>query len=368
MNSPRQPQTSAIARPSASTAAPAVQGQEGGEKKPGTLRELVADIVYTKIGDTVAKILPKHLNRDAYQASLVSLMMQNPELVGCELPALAVAVFNAARCGLDVNPVLGHVYLTPQKVRVPKIDPRTGKAVTDDRGNKIFVERQLVRMMVGYKGYIFLGRTCGLTPTCDARVIYEHDFYEWDEGVPPKLVHKPTLKTKERGEIIAAYARAQLSNGAWTFRVIDMDDVERAMRASATAYETKWDGRRKVPTGKINPNSPWGTDYAAMVMKTAVRRFYKQFDLGDAAARPLAAMMHADDAYSAGRIPLPTNVATNEPIGAPAQLGGDSDWGDAGLGREVIGDEEDAIDAEATEGDPSEAGSERQQDDQDTPP
>ena len=357
MNSPRPPTSSAIARPSAATTAPAVQGAEG-ERKPSTLRELVADIVYTKIGDTVARILPKHLNRDAYQASLVSLMMQNPELVGCELPALAVAVFNAARCGLDVNPVLGHVYLTPQKVRVPKINPQTGKAVTDGRGKKVYVERQLVRMMVGYKGFIFLGRTCGLTPTCDARVVYEKDIFEWDEGVPPKLLHRPSLKVKERGDIYAAYARAQLSNGAWTFRVIDMEDVERSMRASATAYETEWDeaSRRKVPTGRINPNSPWGTDYAAMVMKTAVRRFYKQFDLGDPAARPLAAMMHADDEYTAGRIPLPTNVTTNEPIVSPAQLGGDADWGDAGFGREFAGEDEDAIDAEATEADPGDDG------------
>jgi hypothetical protein len=216
-------------------------------------------------------------------------------------------------------------------------------------------------MMVGYKGYIFLGRTCGLTPTCDARVVYEKDVFEWDEGVPPKLVHKPSLRTKERGEIYAAYARAQLSNGAWTFRVIDMDDVERAMRASATAYETEWDesARKKVQTGRINPNSPWGTDYAAMVMKTAVRRFYKQFDLGDAAARPLAAMMHADDAYTSGRIPLPTNVMTNEPIGSPAQLGGDADWGDAGLGHEIVEGDDDVIDV--TDGDPGEADSGRQQ-------
>lgn len=350
MTTSKQPPSAAIARPSAPTT-PATIPQPGEQRVVKTIRDLTNEIVYDKIGGTVLKILPKHINPEAYQASLVSLLMQTPELVSCELPALAVAVFNAARVGLDVNPVLGHVYLTPQKVRQPKLDAR-GNKVQDDNGQDIWIERKLVRMMVGYKGFIYLGRSCGLTPTCDARVVYEHDFFEWDEGVPPKLVHKPTLKTRERGDIIAAYARAQLASGAWSFRVIDMDDVDRAMRASATAFETVWDKktRRKVPTGKVNPNSPWGTDFAAMVRKTAVRQFYKQFDLGDPSARPLASMMHADDQYTAGRIPIPTSVHTGAPMEAPPQLGTDADWSDAQLGREVVGEfEEDALDAEASD-------------------
>ena len=347
MNTPAKP--GAIARPSAATSAPATQGQ--GDARPvKTIRELTREIVYDKIGETLLKILPRDITADQYQASLVSLLMQNPELVGCELPALAVAVFNAARCGLDVNPMLGHVYLTPQKVNQKKLDAR-GKPVTGQNGKPIWIERQLVRMMVGYKGFIFLGRRCGLTPICEARVVYEGDQFEWDEGIPPKLMHKPTLRTKERGEIIAAYARAQLSNGAWTFRVIDMDEVDRAMRASATAFETQWDenARKKLPTGRVNPNSPWGTDFAAMVMKTAVRRFYKGFDLGDPSARAMASMLHTDDAYAAGRIPLPTSVLTNEQIEAPAKMGGASDWSDAELtGREFESDD-DVTEAEFAE-------------------
>lgn len=350
MSNQRPP--SAIARPSAPTTAPATQ-QADGQRPPQTIRELTNDIVYDKIGETLVRILPRDITADQYQASLVSLLMQNPELVGCELPALAVAVFNAARCGLDVNPMLGHVYLTPQKVRQKKLDAR-GRPVLDGGGREVWAERKLVRMMVGYKGLIFLGRRSGLTPLCEARVVYEGDKFDWNEGIPPTLSHRPTLKTKERGEIYASYARAKLHDGTYVFRVIDMDDVERAMRASGSAFETKWDeaARKKVPTGKINPNSPWGTDYAAMVMKTAVRRFYKGFDLGDPSARVMAAALHADDAYTAGKIPVPTNVFTGEQIEAPAKMGGAADWGDAEFGQGFSSDSDfdQSIDVEAHDG------------------
>lgn len=300
---------------------------------PRSTRAIVKEVVYDKLGEVTLKILPADVSKEQYQASLVSLLNATPELVGCELPSLAVAIFNAARCGLDFNPALGHAYLTPQKVSHPKLGG-DGRPIVDERtGKKIWLSRQLVRLTIGYKGFIFLGRRCGLTQICEPRVVYEGDAFEWDEGVPPRLSHRPTLKTKERGEIIGAYARAELANGRQVFRVIDMDEVHRAMSASPTAFTTAYDPkqRKRVKTEERNPTSPWSTHFPEMVLKTAVRRFYKGFDLGDPQARPMAAVMQADDLYAIGRTPLPT-LPTGGPIEAPAQLGVGADWGDADLG------------------------------------
>ena len=65
----------------------------------------------------------------------------------------------------------------------------------------------------------------------------------------------------DRGEVVGAYAYAIMKDGA-TSRVVVIGprEIERAMSASATADKAF---------------SPWKTDYAAMVRKTAVHELAK---------------------------------------------------------------------------------------------
>lgn len=324
MNQPSK--STQLARPNA----PTTPARPDDQRPVATVRELTHRFVYDTCGKVLTSILPRFVGHEQYQASLVTLINGNPELITCDHASLAVGIFNAARVGLDFNPMLGHAYLSPRKVRQPKLDPRTGQVMRDERG-QVWQEKKIASLMFGYKGYIYLGRQCGLTPVCQAHVVYECDDFEWTLGDQPRVFHKPALKVKDREKhpIVAAYAHARLSNGQPITHVITMDRVERAMLASATAYETAWDSkaRRKVPTGNRNPNSPWSTDFAAMVRKTAIRDFYKSFDLGDPSARPLAAAIDTEQSYDAGRIPLPSKVDDGAPLPPPEALGY-SEWND----------------------------------------
>lgn len=327
MNQPRKPAPeTSLARPSAPTT-PARPDQQ--PPRP-PVRELTQKFVYETCGKVLTNILPKFIGREQYMASLVTLINGNPDLIYCDHGTLAVGIFHAARCGLDFNPMLGHAYLTPRNTRVPVRDQRTGRILTDEGGKQIWQDRKVAGLMFGYKGYIFLGRQSGLTPVCQGHVVYECDEFDWQLGDQPRVIHKPNLKVKDREKqpIVAAYAFARLTTGQPMVHVITMDRVDRAMQASATAWETVYDKkqRKKVPTGNRNQSSPWWTDFAAMVKKTAIRDFYKSFDLGDPSARPLAAALDIENALDQGRLPPPTRVDTGEMIPPPEMLGYDEQW------------------------------------------
>jgi len=282
------------------------------------LREQTRDFVGGKLLPTLRSILPGHLKPEQFQASVVNAIDAQPKLFANKI-SLAIAVFNLARLGLDTNPVLQHAFLIPRDVSFK------------GAGGK-WEKRPTVTMQVGYKGLIYLGRRAGLTTICEARVVREGDVFDYAEGMIPNLVHKPKLNSD--GKVICAYARA-LVDGRPVFRVVDLAEINRAMRASASAFPLVWDevARKKVQATVVNPDSPWATDYEAMVMKTAIRRFYKAFDLADAPA--LAAAIKVDQDYDVGKTPIPLDGG-GAVLPAPAALGAPQDWGPDALDEQNI--------------------------------
>lgn len=330
MNSPRQQTSTQLARP-AGTVMPATQPSQ--TQVVRDVREQTRDFVGGKLLPTLKSILPGHMKAEQFQASVVNAIDANPKLFQNKI-SLAIAVFNLARLGLDTNPLLQHAFLIPRDVSVK------------GQGGK-WEKRPTVTMQVGYKGLIYLGRRAGLTTICEARVVRDCDVFDYSEGLVPSLVHKPKLNSE--GKVICAYARA-IVDGRPHFRVVDLAEINRAMRASASAFPLVWDeaSRKKVQATTVNPDSPWATDYEAMVMKTAIRRFYKAFDLADSPT--LAAAMKVDQDYDTGRTPIPLDNG-GAVLPAPAALGVSQDWGPDAAGDDdnVWGDDP-AEEADETRG------------------
>ncbi len=318
----QQRQSTQLARPAGPTvpAAPS-QGQVQTVKD---VRQQTRDLVQQKMAPALKSLLPSGIQAEQFQASLINTIDATPELMANPV-SLALAVYNLARLGLDTNPVLQLAYLIPREVSQAKKDPATGKDVLDDRGKRIYLKKPVVTMQIGYKGFIFLGRRARLTSMCEARVVRDGDEFDYTEGLVPNLVHRPKLNGD--GEVIAAYARA-IVDGRPVFRLVDQSDIRRAMMASSSAFPLVWDNqlKRKVrDTTKLNPDSPWSTDYEAMAMKTAIRRFYKSFDLVEFAQ--VAEALAVDASYDKGKAPVPLD-ASGSPMQAPAQLGAAADWRD----------------------------------------
>lgn len=285
----------------------------------------------------VVQAIGKGMDPVQFKRSLATVLNETPDLLRANLTSLAVAVLHAARLGLDLTPALQLAYLTPFNVR-KQIDGQ-------------WVSMPLVKMMIGYKGFILLGRRSGMCDTVRSRVVYANDAFEWEEGTTPRLVHKPTMG--ERGEVIAAYCVADMkTTGKPAFRVIGVPEIERARQASRGAFETLLEkGKKPRPDfSKPKADSPWTTDYAAMAAKTAIRRFYKDMDLTE--FRSLATAIEVDDAYAIGsRIPVPTALS-GDPVKPPEQLSPSDEWGDDVLyGNRDEGDEdhETIVDATASE-------------------
>lgn len=334
MNQPRQPQTK-LARPDQ----PELTTNAVAQRDPNAPISFAQarDKFVGQLDTGVIQAIGKGMDPVQFKRSLATVLNESPDLLKANLTSLAVAVLHAARLGLDLTPALQLAYLTPFNV--------------SQKINGQWIKTPLVKMMIGYKGYILLGRRSGMCDTVRARVVYANDAFEWEEGTTPRLVHKPTMG--ERGEVVAAYCVADMkTNGKPAFRVIGVPEIERARQASRGAFEIIFENGRKprVDLNRPKADSPWTTDYGAMASKTAIRRFYKDMDLTE--FRSLATAIEVDDAYALGsRIPAPTAIS-GDPVKPPEQLSPTDEWGDDVLfGNRDEDDEqhETIVDASASE-------------------
>ena len=277
----------------------------------------------------VAQALGKSMESGQFIRSLATVINENPDLLRANQVSLAVAVLHAARLGLDLTPALQLAFLAPFNVS-KKIDGQ-------------WVKLPMVKMMIGYKGFVLLARRSGLCDKVDARAVYQNDLFEWDEGTEPRIVHRPKMGG-DRGDVTAAYCRAKIKTGGIEFRVVDLPEIEKARRASRGAFE--YDAKTHGPDfSRPKKDSPWTTHFAEMAEKTAIRRFFKGFDLTD--YRSIAAAIEIDDAYDLGRrIPAPV-TSMGEPAKPPEQLSEGADWPDDVMGSDDGWPDETIVDASA---------------------
>ncbi len=200
-------------------------------KKPA---KTMQDYVKAMEGE-IKKALPSVLTPERFTRMVLSAISTNQKLAECTPQSFLGAMMTAAQLGVEPNTALGQAYIIPYR-------------------NHGTMEAQF---QLGYKGLIDLAYRSGEVSIIQAQVVYEHDDFEYELGLDPKLKHVPA--TKDRGDAIAYYAIFKTKDGGYGFEVMSIDDV----RAHAQRYS------------KSYGNSPWQTNFDEMAKKTVLKRVLK---------------------------------------------------------------------------------------------
>ena len=174
---------------------------------------------------------------EQYERVALNALVQNPGLADCDTRSMDRAVMLCIQAGLL---------------------PDGKQAAIVPFNNKGTKEATLIPMI---KGQMQLARRAVPGIVLNVKAVYREDEFEYEEGIPPILRHKPNpAGSRTDADIIAVYARALLPGASnWEFEVFFRSDVER-YRAYSKA-----------------PNSPawtnfWGEQGKKSVMKQLLKR------------------------------------------------------------------------------------------------
>lgn len=193
----------------------------------------------------------------------LTTIRNNDKLAQCRVESLLGALMTSASLNLEIDP-RGLAYLIPY-----------GR------------EAQL---QIGYKGLKELAYRAGGIKSIYAEVVYQPEveagMFEIEIGLSRNLIHKldPLKPELREGELVLAYAVAEMEDGRRHFSYCLRDEVEK---------------RRK--TSKMNTNSPdstWGKWKEEMWRKTAIKKLCK--DLPQSTDGSMAKAIAVDDQAEAG--------------------------------------------------------------------
>jgi recombination protein RecT len=219
----------------------------------------------TQIKDTLEKYLPqfqnslpKHLNPERFIQIATDIISRQPEIKDCSFPSVIGSLMQASILGFKPTPALGECYFVPF-------------------WNKKTQSKEL-QFQIGYKGLIKLAMQSGQIQMIYAQVVVKDDEFEYQLGTDPKIIHKPNAEavrfSAKPEEITHAYSVVKFKDGAVIFEVINFKDIE--------SY------RMRSPAQKGSASGPWGTDYAAMAKKTAIKRIAPYLPMSEDSAQMLS--------------------------------------------------------------------------------
>ncbi len=201
-------------------------------KKSMSIEELIK-----AMAPEIKKALPSVVTAERFTRMALSALNTTPKLRECTQISFLSALMSAAQLGLEPNTPLGQAYLIPYN-------------------NKGTLECQF---QIGYRGLLDLNYRNTLMQNISAQVVYENDFFEYELGLNPKLVHKPALD--DRGEIKLFYAYYKLANGGFGFEVMSKQDMDNHAKTYSKGFDSSF--------------SPWKTNYIAMAKKTVLKQVLK---------------------------------------------------------------------------------------------
>jgi recombination protein RecT len=211
------------------------------EQQQKTIAELSpyrrAEAYLNKMKPQILQALPKSKGMDPERLNRITLttLKTNPKLLECSIESLLGAVLQSAQLGLEPN-LLGSCYFIPYK--------------------------GVVSFQIGYKGLLDLVTRKGEVLTIVAKEVRTGDFFHYEYGKNEDLKHIPAPED-QRGEITHFYAYAHLKNGAFTFDVMHISEIEKVRNEHSMAY--KFDQKGSI----------WVKHYEAMAKKTVIKRLIK---------------------------------------------------------------------------------------------
>ena len=209
-----------------------VQKQSTGLTKDMSMFDMVKALM-----PEIKKALPAVITPERFTRIALTALTNTPALQKCTPMSFLGALMNAAQLGLEPNTPLGQAYLIPYK----------------NKGN---LECQF---QIGYKGLIDLAYRNGQMQTIQAQCVYENDFFEYEFGLEPKLIHRPAYS--DRGELVYFYGIFRTVNGGYGFHVMSKADMDLYAKSYSKAFDSNY--------------SPWKTNYEEMAKKTVIKQALK---------------------------------------------------------------------------------------------
>ena len=106
---------------------------------------------------------------------------------------------------------------------------------------------------------IDLAYRTGQIQMIQAHTAREYDYFEYQYGLEPKLIHRPG--ESDRGEIPFIYGLFRLTNGGYGFEVSNKADMDAFAEKYSKSFGSKY--------------SPWTENYEEMAKKTVIKRALK---------------------------------------------------------------------------------------------
>ena len=178
-----------------------------------------------------AAALPTHLSPERFARVAITAITRTPKLQQCTQESFFKCLLDLSAMGLE--PDGRKSYLIPY-----------GRECT---------------LVLGYQGLVELIRRSGDVVSIHADVVCQNDLFSHNMG---QVTEHTYDVSKERGEIIAAYAQVTLKSGAVQAEIMPRAEVDAI--------------RDKSRAGK---SGPWVSNYGEMAKKTAFRRLTKWLTL-----------------------------------------------------------------------------------------
>lgn len=169
-----------------------------------------------------------------FASSVLQSVNRVPALLECDRNSVFDAFVTCAQLNLFPSNASGEAYVLPYK----------GKA----------------QFQLGYQGLITLLARTGVSITTS--IVREKDHFEYEEGLEPKLIHKPDVMSPDRGKAIGVYAIATMQNGTKQFKVMNATEILKF---------------KEFSQAKTSAYSPWNSNDPEMWMwrKTVIKQLAK---------------------------------------------------------------------------------------------
>lgn len=213
--------------------------------------------------------LPKGFTAPHFTRVVMTACLKNPKLIECSLESLWLAVMEAAQCGLELD---GRMAALVPYGKVAKTIPM-------------------------YQGLIHCAFNHPSVKAIDAKVVHEKDHLEYEEGLKPRLVHRPA--PPPAGDVIAAYAIARL-RGGHVLRFMWREEIDKHREYSR------------------NKDTVWKDHYEAQALKTTIRMIAKFIPQSPQLVQALA-MDDEEREQAAPSLYVPATVSVGEVLDAIAQ-------------------------------------------------
>jgi len=218
--------------------------------------------------EQLKKTLPAHIPVERFKRVVMMAVQTDPNLLTADRKSVFLACQQAAKDGLLPDKKEGAMVIFNEKIKIREKNQKGDGWIERER----WVNRaKWMPMIAGIRKMV---RQSGEILDWQARVVFEKDEYDYQEGDDPHILHKPS-KLPDRGKVVAAYSIAVLKEGRYLTR----------------EWMWAWEIEKVRAISKAKDSGPWGAWYEEMCKKTVARRHSKTLPL----STDLDRVVHRDD-------------------------------------------------------------------------